>query len=232
MLIVAPNTVLNPAALETRRVPKKLFRRVAILPRRAPAGTWARIFFDTQILRYLGALAPFLVAMAIWPRLAFPIAQAPILMVLLVGLVEMKVLRLSDAARRDVIDEDAAARALDTLRFRATRILSRIAAKRGLSEGDLHLVVEQSELARVAPLTLVSVQRGGPQAEVLALDAAEQAMLRDELFAEGLDERTLQRANLREDVFLRDVAFAAEGVSAHARLAALMEAAPAERAPA
>jgi hypothetical protein len=153
-------------------------------------------------------------------------------MVLLVGLVEMKMLRLSDAARRDVIDEDAAARALDTLRFRATRILSRIAARRGLSEGDLHLVVEQSELARVAPLTLVSVQRGGPQAEVLALDAAEQAMLRDELFAEGLDERTLQRANLREDVFLRDVAFAAEGVSARARLAALMEAAPAERAPA
>lgn len=232
MLIVAPNTVLNPAALETRRVPKKLFRRVAILPRRAGPAAWARILFDAQLLRYLGALAPFVAAMLIWPRLAFPIAQAPILMVLLVGVVEMKVLRLSASARKDVIDEDDAARALDTLRFRATRILSRIAARRGLSEGKLHLVVEQSELARVVPLTLVSVQRAGPGAEVLALDTSEQEMLRAELFAEGLDERTLHRANLREDVFLRDVGFAAEGVSAHARLAALMDAAPAREVPA
>jgi hypothetical protein len=227
MIVVAPNTVLNPAALETRQVPKKMFRRVAVLPRRAGVATWARIVFDVQILRYLVALAPFVVAMLIWPRLAFPIAQAPILMVLLVGLVEMKMLRVSKDGRADLIDEDAAARGLDTLRFRARSILTRLAARKELSRHRLHLVIEQSELARVPPLTLVSVQLDGPEPQLLPLDADERRLIGDELFGGALTERELLRINLREDVFLRDVALEAQGVSAHARLAALMERAPA-----
>ncbi|MFP4570582.1 hypothetical protein [Rhodosalinus sp.] len=227
MIVIAPNTVFNPAALETRQVPKKMFRRIGILPRRAGIGTWARIVFDVQILRYLVALAPFVIAMLIWPRLAFPIAQAPILMVLLVGLIEMKMLRVSKTARAGMIDEDAAARGLDTLRFRARTILTRLAAGKALSRHRLHLVVEQSELARVPPLTLVSVQLDGPDPQLLPLDAGEQRLIREALFDDDLTERDLLRINLREDIFLRDVALEARGVSAHARLAALIE----QRAP-
>jgi hypothetical protein len=230
MLLVAPNTVLNPAALETRQVPKKIFGRIAVLPRRAGPATWARIALDVQILRYLLALAPFVLAMAIWPRLAFPIAQAPILMVLLVGVVEMRVLRPTKAGRARLIDADAAARGLDTLRFRARAALTRIAARKGIEQDRLHLVVEQSELARVPPLTLVSVQLDGPEPRLLPLDAEERAILSDGLFDAELTERDLLRINLREESFLRDVSLEARAVSAHARLAARMEAARAEAA--
>jgi hypothetical protein len=56
---------------------------------------------------------------------------------------------------------------------RGAAVLSRIAAGRGMTQGELHLAVEQSELARVAPLTVVSVQLAGPPAEVLDLTDAE-----------------------------------------------------------
>jgi hypothetical protein len=223
MIVIAPNTVLNPAALETRQVPKKIFRRIGILPRRAGIGTWARIVFDVQILRYLIALAPLVIAMMLSPRLALPIAQAPILMALLVGFLELKVLRPSERGRRRMVSEDAAARGLDTLRFRARAILTRLAARKGLSQDRLHLVIEQSELARVPPLTLVSVQLDGADPQLLPLDAEDQRLIREALFGGDLTERDLLRINLREDVFLRDVALEARGVSAHARLAALME---------
>ncbi|MFP4274350.1 MAG: hypothetical protein ACLFRU_04925 [Paracoccaceae bacterium] len=232
MLILSPAHVLNPAALETRRVPRKVFGRIALLPRRAGAGTWARIVLEGQFLRYMVALVPFLVAMAIWPELALPIAQAPILMVLVIGVVEMRVLRLSDSRRAALIDEAGAARGLDLLRFRAHAVLRRIAARRGLEAGRLHLVVEQSELAHLPPLTLVSLQMEGPPAHVLAPDTEEERMLREELFDATFSERDLHRINLREGVFLRDVALEAEGLSAHSRLAAMLEARQGAAAPA
>jgi hypothetical protein len=46
-------------------------------------------------------------------------------------------------------------------------------------------------------------------------------MIEEELFADGLDERLLQRVNLAQNTFLRSVAFDASAVSAHARLEAL-----------
>jgi hypothetical protein len=119
------------------------------------------------------------------------------------------------------VSEVEAARALDTFRVRGSSVLSRIAAGRGMTRGELHLAVEQSELARVVPLTVVSVQLAGPPARVLDLTDAEVRMIEEELFAEGLDERLLQRVNLAQNTFLRSVAFDASTVSAHARLEAL-----------
>jgi hypothetical protein len=138
----------------------------------------------------------------------------------LVYLIETRVLAIpSPEKRRALIDPADAARGLDLLAVRGRRILAGIAAGRGLTEGALTLVVEQSGMARVAPLTIVSVQTAtGPS--YLDLDEGERAAIA-ELFADGLDERLLQRINLSEDRFVRTVAFEAKAVSAHARLAAM-----------
>lgn len=232
MFVVAPSTMLNPAALETRRIPKKLLGRVAILPRRGlTPGLVARLVLEGQFLRFSVALAPFVIAMLIWPEAALPISQAPLAMLLVIGVVEMRLLRIVKDKRPAVCDESQAARVLDALRFRATRLLSRIAAGRGLPEGVLHLVVEQSELARVPPLTLVSVQWDGPRRVVLDLTDGERALLQAELFGDEVSEAALAAANQREAVFLRDIALPVHAVSAHARLAAIA-AARAEVAPA
>ncbi|PWR03641.1 hypothetical protein DKT77_05735 [Meridianimarinicoccus roseus] len=231
MILIAPNTVWNPRALETRRVPRKLLGRVAILPRqRLPVRIWARLVVEGQFLRFSLALSPFVAAMFIWPESALPISQAPLAMLLVIGVVEMKLLRVPRDRRDEVVDAATADRTLDTLRFRARRVLGRIAARRGLDRGAMHLVVEQSELARIAPLTLVSLQAepgvGAPQAAVLTPDPEERAWLAG-LFDDTLTERDLHLANQRADLFLRDIAFEAQTVSAHSRLAALMDAAPA-----
>jgi hypothetical protein len=222
MFIVSPATVWNAGALDMRQVPRRIFGRVTLWPRRgAGFGLWARIVFEVEVLRYLSALLPFVVAAAIWRDSAVAISQAPLPMFLVIYLFEIKVLRLSPAARKALIPGAEADRGLDLLRVRAVTILTRIAAGRGLTEGRLHLVVEQSELARIAPLTFVSVQtEDGPA--VMRLTQDEEAMIRAELFADGLDEGLLQRINLAQGDMLRDVAFDLRGVSAHARLAALI----------
>lgn len=225
MFIVSPTTVLNPAALETVSTPKRMLGRILVLPRRGTsAGVWARLIFEIQPLRFALPLAPLVAAMLVWRDLAMPIAQAPLFLFILVGFVEMKVLRISDKARAALIDEDEAARALDALRFRGVSILKKIAARRGLGAGEILLVVEQSELARVAPLTLVSVQQATPRAEVLALTAEERALIEADLFDDALSERLVHRVALREDEYLRSVAFDARGVTAHARLSARLSA--------
>lgn len=227
MFVMTPDTVWNPGALETRRIPKKILGRVALLPRRGvDARLLARVAVEGQFLRFTAALAPFILAMLVWPEAALPISQAPLAMLVVIGVVEMKLLRIAPERRADVTSAEAAARTLDALRFRAARLLARIAARRGMADGRLHLVVEQSELARIAPLTLVSVQFDGDRREVVALDADEVAMLRDDLFDDELTETALHRANLRDNTFLRDMPFDVAGVSAHARLAARLRAVP------
>jgi hypothetical protein len=223
ILYAAPSRVLNSAVLEITAPPRKfLGRGFGIVPRGTVtnAGFW-RLVVEFQLLRYLVALTPFPVAMFVWPHLALPISQAPLLMFLLVYAVESRVLAIPRDARKALIGEVEAARALDAFRVRGAAILSRIAAGRGMTEGELHLAVEQSELARVVPLTVVSVQLSGPPAKVLDLTDAEVAMLESDLFADGLDERLLHRVNLAQNTFLRSVAFDASAVSAHARLEAL-----------
>lgn len=101
--------------------------------------------------------------------------------------------------------------------------MRRIAARRGMAEGELRLIAEQSELARVPPLTFVSVQSAEPSSHVVPL-TPEDRMILSELFDAELSERDLHCANLRVEEALREVRIEAAGVSAHARLAAWMHA--------
>ncbi|SLN52140.1 hypothetical protein ROJ8625_02620 [Roseivivax jejudonensis] len=221
MFVLTRETVLNPAALDTRSLPKKVFGRIMPWPRRGICGRdLARLIFEVQILRYVSALIPFLLAMAIWPHLALPIAQAPLPMVIVLSLVEMRVLRLAPEARKRRVDADEAGRRLDRLAFRARGCLRRIAAAHDLREGDLRLVVEQSELARVPPLTLVSVQSAHPAPHLLDLQADDRAILHAGLFDAELTEAHLLAANQREDTYVREVEIDARSVSGHARMAA------------
>ncbi len=222
MLIVTDATIANARVLETRSLPKKFLGRVQLVPKGAGLSLWARMIVEIQILRYLGALLPFVVIPLMSRDLALPVTQAPLAMLVVIALVELKVLRLSKAARAGLVDADEAARRLDTLAFRARAALRRIAARQGIAEGQLRLVVEQSELARIAPLTLVSVQTDRPAPRLLSLDAQDSAAL-DGLFDAALTEADLLAVNHRDDRYIRDIAQEARAVSAHARLAAALE---------
>lgn len=222
MFIVSPATVWNPGALEMRQVPRQIFGRVTLIPRRgAGLRLILRMVFQMELLRYLVSLLPFVVAALIWRDKALAISQAPLLMFMVLYGVEMKFLRVQPGRRAGLIDAADAERGLDLLRVRSMAILTKIAAGRGLRDGVLHLVVEQSDMARILPLTMVSVQaEQGP--EVLTLDRAEEALIRQTLFQPPLDERRLLLINLSQNDCLRDVALDLRGVSAHARLAAMM----------
>jgi hypothetical protein len=221
VFILTPETIWNPHVLEMRQVPRRVFGRVMIFPRRgARLGLWLRLIFEMEVLRYLLALVPFLLAAVMYPRYAGAIAQAPLPMLIVIYFFEAKVLRLSREGARALASEAEVERGLDLLRVRAVAVLSKIAAGRGLVEGRLHLVVEQSEIWRMPPLTLVSVQsEAGP--EVVRLAPEERALLAG-LFDDAFSERDLLRVNVASNAWLRDVAFDVRGVSAHARLAALI----------
>lgn len=223
MLVVTADTIANRAALETRSLPKRFFGRVILWPRRAPLSLRLRLLLEIQVLRYFAALAPFVLIPLVWQSTALPISQAPLVMLIAIAAVELRLLRLSKSARARVVSQDEAARRLDTLAFRARACLRRIAARQGITEGELRLVVEQSELARVPPLTFVSVQTDTPEPRLLPLNEADIAILHDGLFDADLTESHLLAANHREDRYLRDIAQEARAVSAHARLAALLD---------
>jgi len=224
MLIVAPRTIANAGVLETRSLPKKFFGRVQLVPKGAGLGLWARLILEIQFLRYIAALVPFIAFPFMSNDLALPVTQAPLAMVLVIAVVEMRVLRLSDRARERLVSEDDAARRLDAFAFRARAALRRIAARHGIAEGEILLVAEQSELARVPPLTLVSVQSAVPEPHVLDLDAEDRAILEETLFDGDLTERMLHDVNMREGQPIREVRIEARSVSAHARLAAALKA--------
>ena len=222
MLIITKDTLANPGILDTASLPRRFLGRVMVLPRGAGPGAWLRLTAEVQLLRYIAPLLPFVGLALVFRDLALPFTQAPLVMLIAIILVEMRVLRLSKAARERLLSPDEAARKLDALTFRARACLRKIAARRNLQQGTLHLVIEQSELARIAPLTLVSVQTDWPAPQVLNLDAEERALLSQGLFDPELSERDLLRANLFEDRYLRDITQEARGVSAHARLAAAL----------
>lgn len=233
LFVLTPETVMNPAALKTGSVPRKHLHRVAILPRREGGlGLTLRLIAENEPLRYILALTPFIAPMLIWQDMALPISQAPLLMIMLVGFIELRVLRIPKHKREKVTSETAAAQTLDTLAFRARQVLAQIAARRPETEGEMMLVVEQSELAGIAPLTLVSVQTAHPRPRVIDLDAEDRAVIRAGLFVEGFTERALHKANIRQNEFLRSIAFDLRGVSGHARLDALLARPSPEAAPA
>jgi len=223
MLIVAPETISNAGVLETRLLPKKFFGRVQLVPKGAGFGLWARLILEIQFLRYMAALIPFIAIPFMSNDLALPVTQAPFAMVLVIAIVELKVLRLSDRARERLITEDDAARHLDTFAFRARAALRQIAARRGMAEGEIALVAEQSELARVVPLTLISVQSAVPEPHVVDLNAEDRAILEDTLFDADFSEKMLHAANMRDGQPIREVRIEARSVSAHARLAAALK---------
>ena len=224
MIIVSPSTIWNASALETRTIPKRVLGRVTLLPRSGLSiRTLLRLIFEIQLLRYALPLIPFLIAMFTWPRLALPIAQAPVLMLMAIALVEMRLLSVRRKDRDALIGDGDMARTLDALNFNATRLLTRLAARRGLTRGELMLVIEQSELARIAPLTLVSVQRREPDPEVLTLGPDERQMILEGLFDDQVTEQELHLVALRENENLRSIALDAASISAHARMTALLE---------
>jgi len=222
MLIVTPDTIWNPGALQVRQLPRRFLGRVTPWPRRGGSwGLWARLIFEVELLRYLAVLLPFILGAVIWQDYALAISQAPIPMIMLVYAVETRFLRVPKSARAALIDRAEAERGLDLLRVRATSILTKIAAGRGMAGGTLHLVVEQSDMARIAPLTFVSVQSdAGP--EVVRLSDGELALIRDTLFDNHLTEAKLALINLSENMPLRDVALEVRAISSHARLAAMI----------
>ena len=222
MLIVSDTTIANRRVLETRALPKKFFGRLQLVPKAAGVGLWLRLIVEMQLVRYLSALLPFVAIPLLSRDLALPVTQAPLAMLVVIAFVEMKVLRLSKAARARAVCDDEAARRLDTLAFRARAALRLIAARQGIAEGELRLVIEQSELARIAPLTLVSVQCAQPAPQLLSLDMADRAALAG-LFDAALSECDLLAVNHREDRYIRDIAQEARAVSAHARLAAALD---------
>jgi len=224
MIIVSPSTIWNATALETRTIPKRVLGRVTILPHTGLSiGTVLRLIFEVQVLRYVLPLVPFVIAMFVWPDLALPIAQAPILMVMVIAFCEMRLLAVGRDERVKLMSESEMASTLDALRFNATRVLTRLAARRGLTGGDLLLVIEQSQLARIAPLTLVSIQQREPAPIVLTLDAEEQRMIRDGVFDEQLTEKKLHLVGLRENETLRAISLDTATISAHARMTALLD---------
>jgi len=223
MFIICKSTVANSAVLETRGLPKRFFGRVLVLPRSGSVGLWARIFLEVQLLRYLATLMPFVLLVFISGEVALTVTQSPVIMLFVIAVMEFRILRMSKAARLKLVDADEAARRLDMLAFRARACLRQIAARRGIAQGDLHLVIEQSDFARVSPLTLVSVQTDQPEPHLLALDPEDRAILQAALFDAELTERDLLDVNLRDETYLRDIVQDARGVSAHARLAAWMD---------
>lgn len=227
MIILSAETVLNPSALETRSLPKKIIGRVQILPRKAGFQTWGRLVLEMQLIRYLVTLLPFLALILFSRDLALPVTQAPLAMLVVIGIVELKVLRLSKHARERLMSTAEADRIHDAFAFRAKAMLRRIAARRAIADGELRLVAEQSELARVLPLTFISIQSADPSPHVVALALEDRDILRH-LFDETLTERDLHRANLRQDNVVREVQIEAAGVSAHARLSAWIDTQAAE----
>ena len=224
MFIVSPSTLYNTAALETRSVPKRMIGRISLIPRRgATARTLARLIFEVQVLRYLTALLPFLVAILVWPDLALPISQAPIPMLLLIFFIETRVFSIPREKRENLMAEDDMDRVLDALQFNARRLLTRVAARKEMKSGQLLLVVEQSELARVPVLSLVSVQTDTPAPQVIDLDANERQMIEDDLFDARASEALLHTVTLRTGKNLHSIAIDASEISAHARMAAVME---------
>jgi len=222
MFIVTHDTIQNPAILKVRQLPRKFFGRVTVRPRQwLGLGFLMRRVIEFQAVRYVLALSPLIAIGALWNVAALPIAQAPILMIAIIWWVEMRFLRVPKSRRAALIDAAEAARGLDMLKVQSRDVLTRIAALRDMKVGQLHLVVEQSELWRLAPLTLVTVQsEDGP--EVLRLSPEEREIIQTRLFQGTLTETLLQRINQSQNVFLRDTAFDSKGVSAHARLAAAL----------
>jgi len=226
LLVLTPSEVAFPSDLKIRSVPKRhLSLGRCVYPRSVFSGLFWRTVFEKPLTRYTLALAIFPIALIFKPEWALAISLAPVPMFAIVLFLETYFLSVSSPeARRGLIDPAAAQRGLDLLKVRAEQILTKIATRRNLTEGTLHLVVEQSGLLRIPPLTYVSVQIDRPDPAILHLTEDEQRLIGEALFDEAFDERTLRLINVAQNHDLHVVALDPRSISAHARLAALADA--------
>ena len=221
IVVLTPDRLLNPAVTQMTRVPMPVLDRGRlVLPRPAFGRAFLRCLLEHALVRYTLALSPFPLAMLLWPRFALPIAQAPLLMIVVVWLVETHVLSRPKEARQRLVDPDRRALGADRLRARGRAILAEIAAGRGMADGQLTLVVETSEMARIPPLTLVSVQVPGAR-RMEPLTGAEAALIEARLFDGPPDERHWHRIAGAEGTHLLSVTLEARAVSARQRLRAM-----------
>ena len=222
-LVLGRETLRNAHVLETRTVPRRVLGRVFIVPRgtvRQPV-FW-RLLTEMGIFRYGVALLPFPIIAILRPSLALPIAQAPLLMLIAIWFFESRVLGLSDEKREALLSADDRDRVRDMLKSKGMRALSRIAAGRDAPGGEITLVVEQSELARLPVLTLISVQRQLPdKAEVLDLTAEERQSLLETLFDDEFTPDVLHALTLATKENLHKVDYDTRSLTAHQRLAAM-----------
>lgn len=223
ILFLTRETVASPRVLDTRTVPKRfLTLGIRIFPRGFTSGLFWRTVFEIPITRFSIALSPFPIALIFKPEWALPISLAPVPMAMLVVVIESSILSVSSpSARRALIPVVEQERGLDLLRVRAGQILTRLGASRPAASGALHLVIEQSELLRVSPLTYVSVQQAGGEPAFQALTAAERRMISDTLFDGQLDEARLRLINVAQGKMIRTFELDPKSISAHSRLAAL-----------
>lgn len=222
--LLTPDRLIRPGELKPARVPIRISRvGTGLRPRLSPLGaTFWRFMLEKPFPRYMAALTPIVLVMLIWPDISLPVSQAPVPMFMLIFVIETRVLSIpTEAGRKRLIDPDAAGRALDLFQQRGTEILTGFAARAGVQDGPLVLVVEQSRMARVPPLTFVSIQQRHGETAVLTPDAVALSALETELFGGDLPEKLLQRVNLSQNIFLRTVELDPATISAHARLDAL-----------
>ncbi|ARE40833.1 hypothetical protein RGUI_2692 [Rhodovulum sp. P5] len=222
--VVTPSTVSRKYAMKIRKVPRALFGHGSGLlpPGSMTSKIYLRMLMENSFLRYCIPLTPFPVAMLLFPDLALPIGQAPALMFLVVYLFESRLLSVDNPERRRrLMAEEEAERGADIAKARGREILTKIAAKRGQTAGELHLVIEQTQLARIPPVTIVSLQTAEPEPTVLDMDEEEVALIHETLFDDEFTEQRMHITSLALGRFLHDVVLEARSVSAHARLAAL-----------
>lgn len=224
IFVLSQDTVSNRSTLEIRSAPKRLLSLgVTVWPRGLfHTKLFWRVLFEKSLPRYVVALSPFPALILARPEWSLGLSQAPLAMFAFVLLVESYVLSIpSPEKRRKLASEVEAAQKLDLLQVRAREVLTKIAAGRGMREGALHLVIEQSGLLRIPPLTQVSVQTDGTAPVFMDLKAAERTLIAETLFDAELTEDDLRRVNVAQNTQLRSYTFDPRDVSAHARLRAL-----------
>ncbi|MEM6637352.1 MAG: hypothetical protein AAF667_15835 [Pseudomonadota bacterium] len=224
IFVVTQATVSNSAALEVVRIPKRMIGRgFGPVPKGWPRSRifWRKVL-EIEFLRIMLALSPFLLILLVRPDWSLGVSQAPLLMIGVVYWFETHVLAIPNKEkRRALIPEAEADAALDMLQQNARKILTVLAAGRQMAAGQIHLVVEQSELARVPPLTVVSVQCAGKPNRMMDLTDTEIALIEETLFSEELPEALLHRVTLSSQKPTRDFPLDMSTISAHARLAAM-----------
>ncbi|MEM7745714.1 MAG: hypothetical protein AAF409_18595 [Pseudomonadota bacterium] len=223
LLFLTPETLASPSNLTINTVP----RRFLTLGRRLyPRAMFGKLFWRTVIeapvARYCIALSIFPIALIFKPEWALPISLAPVPMAMFVMVFESYVLSVpSPTARRALMDPVDADRGTDLLKVRANDVLTKLAAERGADSGTLNLVIEQSDLLKIPPLTYVSVQQEGGKPSFMDLGAAEREMIAEILFDADLTEDKLRMINVFQDTQVRVYTIDPKQISAHARLAAM-----------